>query len=388
VTLFKGGGRAERPYERVIPCWQRAAAKTQRLVRALPKKFLWRLGLASALGIEQTTFTLGLLGQLRRGKFDLLHTQEPQVALTVQWARRLGLVRTLPILGHATNEPPEFLSKIDYVQHLSPWSLDEIRRAGAWKSTWTAIPNFINTEVFRPRKGGSLRRELGIPEGATVLLCAAAIKIEHKRIDYLLREFAAFHNARPQLPVWLVVAGAREPDTDRLLSMGKQLLGDRVRFLVSWPRQRMPELYGMADLFILSSLREMFGVVLVEALASGLPCVVHEHPVIQSIVGPGGTALNMTDPGALTAPLINYVTDPEKRRVVGRRAREHCITHFSERPIVDQICAYYHLVISDSLRRSSAASREAPSRLLHKQDSKRMTTGSAGHPLPFEPSPA
>jgi 1,2-diacylglycerol 3-alpha-glucosyltransferase len=347
VTVFKGGGRADHPYERVIPCWQRAAPNTLRLAGSLPKRLFWRLGLGSALGIEQTTFTFGLMRHLRREKFDLLHTQEPQLAFMVQWARRLGLLRTRPILGHATNEPAEFLAQMDYVQHLSPWYLHETRQAGVWKAAWTAIPNFIDTEMFRPQTRGSLRRELGIPEDATVVFSAAAIKSTHKRIDYLLQEFAAFRNAHPEYPAWLVVAGAREPDTDRLVSMGTRLLGDRVRFLISWPRQRMPELYAAADVFVLCSLREMFGIVLIEALASGLPCLVHKHPVIESIVGPGGTTLDMAGAGALAEALKSYISDPDKRRVAGRRAREHCIAHFSEGSVVDQILAYYRVVFSD-----------------------------------------
>jgi glycosyltransferase involved in cell wall biosynthesis len=358
VTLYKGAGRAEQPYEMVIPCWQRSDPRTHRLMRWLPKRGLWRIGLGSVLGIEQTTFTLGLISHLRREKFDILHTHEPQSAYMVEWARRLGLVRTRPILGNATNEPPEFLATMAYVQHLSPWHLDEMRRGGVFKPAWRAIPNFIDTQLFRPQQGGSLRSELGIPPNGLLVLSAAAIKSDHKRIDYLLQEFAGFRNARPDCPAWLVVAGAREPDTDHLMRVGRELLGDRVRFLVSWPRNRMPELYQAADLFVLCSLREMFGIVLIEATASGLPCLVHGHPVIESIVGPGGTAIEMTRQGALAEGLAAYLNDPAKCREVGQSAREHCVAQFSEGPVVDQILAYYQFVLEG--QRTLAAMKPAP----------------------------
>jgi hypothetical protein len=58
------------------------------------------------------------------------------------------------------------------------------------------MPNFIDTTLYRPIKNSeekrSIRQNLGIPENAFVIGTAAAIKKHHKRIDYLIREFAAF----------------------------------------------------------------------------------------------------------------------------------------------------------------------------------------------------
>src|SRR6202158_2240630 len=180
VSLCKGGGEAAADYEKVIPCWQREAAKTKRLQGWLPRRLSWRLGLGSGYGIEQTTFALGLLRHLRRERVDILHVQDPQVALLVQRARQFGLVRTKTILAHGTEEPASFLNKIMYLQHLAPWHLEECRAAAVWKPPWTAIPNFIDTETFRPGPSHDLRTELKIPAGAKVVLTAAAIKRSHK----------------------------------------------------------------------------------------------------------------------------------------------------------------------------------------------------------------
>src|SRR5207248_7230720 len=155
VTLCKGGGRAGAEFERVIPCWRRAATKTGRLLQLLPRS-AWRLGIGSGYGIEQTTFALRLLGHLRRERIDILHVQDPQVALIVQQARRLGWVRTRTILAHGTEEPLSFQRKITYLQHLAPWHLEEAVAAGVSRPTWTAIPNFIDTGLFRPGRGDSL----------------------------------------------------------------------------------------------------------------------------------------------------------------------------------------------------------------------------------------
>jgi glycosyltransferase involved in cell wall biosynthesis len=355
VTLCKGAGTPEAPHERVLPCWRRSDPKTLWLARRLPRRFVWRLGLHGPLGIEQTTFNFRLIAHLRANRVDILHTQEPQCASTVQLARRLGLVRTRTVLGSATNEPFDFLKKITYLQHLAPYYLEEARAAGAWKPTWRAIPNFIDTRAFRPGRAAALRAELGIPADGLVVLTAAAIKREHKRVDYLLQEFSRLVRSQPQLPVWLVVAGGKEPESDELIQMGRDLLGERVRFLVSYPRPRMAELYQAADLFVLTSLREMFGIVLLEAAASGLPCVVHQHPVIQWVVGPGGHALDMAAPGALAAALQQLLGSLDRCRELGRQARRYCEDNFSQDRVVDQIVDYYRFVHNHARSRRACA---------------------------------
>lgn len=344
VTLCKGAGTATRPHERVVPCLRRESDGTRRLLKLLPRRASWRLGLGSPYGVEQTTFALRLLSLLRRHHIDVLHVQDPQVALIAQRARRLGLVRTRTVLAHGTEEPVAFLRRVEFLQHLAPWHLEQAREAGAWKPTWTAIPNFIDTDRFAPGRSDALRAELGIPADGLVVLTAAAIKRHHKRIDHLLAEFARLRESAPQLPVWLVVAGGWEAETDELIEQGKRLLGDRVRFLVRFPRERMPELYRAADVFALASLFEMMPIALIEATASGLPCVVHRHPIMGWMTGPGGVSVDMAAPGELASALGELLAAPARRATTGRAARDHCLANFSRDAVVDSILAYYRLV--------------------------------------------
>jgi 1,2-diacylglycerol 3-alpha-glucosyltransferase len=354
VTLCKGGGRAEQPFERVIPCWQRESATTSRLLRLLPRRVSWRLGLGSPYGLEQTSFALRLIGHLRRQRADILHVQDPHVALIAQRARRVGLVRTRTILAHGTEEPLEFQKRITYLQHLAPWHLEEARRAGVCKPTWTAIPNFIDTDVFTPGRSEALRAELGIPANGLVVLCVAAIKRRHKRINHLIDEFARLRVACPELPAWLVVAGGWEAETDALVTEGRERLGDRVRFLVRFPRTRMPELYRAADVFALGSLKEMMPIALLEAAASGLPCLVNRHPVMEWTIGPGGEAIDMSVPGELAEALARLLGSAAERRSLGDSARRHCVENFSRDAVVDQILSYYARVANHSPTRGAA----------------------------------
>lgn len=353
VVLFKGGGAAELPYERVLKCLKREDDATKRLHRMLPKRLVWRVGLGSVYGIEQITFGIKLLRHLRAGAFDLLHVQDPQLAQFVQRAKSLGLVRTKVILAHGTNEPVEFLSRIEFLQHLAPWHLEETKKAGAWKPTWSAIPNFIDTASFSPSRNDAMRSELGISRDAIVILCVAAIKREHKRIDYLLAEFARLIESCPQLPVHLVVAGGAEAETDELVELGRKTLGDRFTPLVRFPRHRMAELYRAADVFTLCSLREMMPIALVEATASGLPCVVHNHPILRWIAGSGEQAvIDMSAGGALADALRELCFDSDRRAALGQLARRHCEANFGRDSVVSQIVAYYDQVAGNEIKTS------------------------------------
>jgi glycosyltransferase involved in cell wall biosynthesis len=346
VTLFRAAGQPTHPYERLVPCWTRSDARTLRLLRWLPRRVFWRLGLGSAYEIEQTTFALRLLPELRRGGVEVLHVKDPQVALLIQRAHALGLCPTRVILSHGTEEPLDFIRKIKYLHHLAPAHMDEARQAGVERPTWRMIPNFIDTDLFQPGDASGLRAQLGIPPTAAVVLCAAAIKSSHKRIDYLLTEFARLVQTDPDLPAWLVVAGGRGPDTDELLERGRRLLGDRVRFLVNHPSERMPELYRLADLFVLCSLKEMLGTALLEACASQVPCLVHRHPVMEWVIGPGGEALDMTQEGALASALGRLLREPARRQELGAQARTYCVETFSSERVVSQYLDYYHFVLT------------------------------------------
>jgi 1,2-diacylglycerol 3-alpha-glucosyltransferase len=310
----------------------------------LPHALAWRLGIGSAYGIEQTTFAFNLLRLLRSHPVDILHVQDPQLALCMQRAGRMKLCSATTVFSHVTEEPPELLQKFQYLQHVAPWHQSEAAKCGADQPDWTMIPNFIDTTQFQPGDSRQLRRELSIPPDARVLLVASAIKKSHKRVDYLMDEVAQAITQRPDLSLVTVIAGGRESDTDELVRKGQQLLGDRVRFLIQFPRKRMPELYRMADLLIHGSLFEMFGTVLLEAMASGVPCIVHDHPVMNWVVGQGGMAVDLSQTGNLARLLLVLLSDPTALQRTGNVARQRVCHEFSREVVVERILEYYQRI--------------------------------------------
>jgi len=145
----------------------------------------------------------------------------------------------------------------------------------------------------------------------------------------------------------LVIAGGREDETDDLIAEGTSLLGSRIRFLPNLPRDLMPDLYRAADAFVLPSLYEMFGIVLLEALATELPVLCHDTPDFRSVVGPGGIYRDFAAEGELAKGLA-LLLDPSACKQLGQAGRAHVEQRYSESAVLDAITEMYETVRADS----------------------------------------
>ncbi len=357
VTLCKGSGANHSAFERVIPSIKEHTPLNTRLTKVLPKS-LWHIGLGSGEQIEETSFALSLIREARREGFDIIHTQDAHVAQALQCARRFGLLKSKVILGHGTEEPFWFLKKFDYIQHLAPHHLDEAVTHCGEHPGWFAIGNFVDTLRFKPywngidhgflckSNGRGLRRQFDIPDNGFVVLSVAAIKKTHKRLDHLIKEIHQLHQSGYQ-QVYLVIAGSTTKETDQIIKLGYELLGDKIRFLQNQGPEIMPQVHQMADLFVLCSLKEMMPIALLEALASGTPAMVHPYPVEEWMIGEGGESVDMSKTGELAAAMVKYF-DHVRRMDIARKAREQAVRGFSKEVIVEQYVKMYEKVLAHS----------------------------------------
>lgn len=338
VALFQGAGEAQEPWQHVLHCKQRLDPKVIRFVARFQRLGGWRYGLGSGYQWEQTTFAAKLWRRVRRD-YDIVHVQDPWVALLMERLYRARLSRPRVILAHGTEEPTRELQKFSYLQHLAPcyledWEAHRPRRQHAY-----AIPNFVQTETFRPGDRAAARKAWELPQDELIVLSVAAIKKHHKRVDVLMREFAAFAKTHDK-PATLVVAGAKEPETDEVMAMGSEMLGNRVRFLQGVSRDRIPSLYQAADIFALASLHEMMPIAVLEALASGLPVVCNDTPTLRWMAGPAGNLTDIGQEGGLASQL-RHLAYPPRRAAYGEQARQHAESQFSEEAVIRQMCAMY-----------------------------------------------
>jgi len=343
VMLYKGGGTKNSVTEKVLPCIRRDSILAKKVVSLFPG-FGWHFGAGSPVQLEGTTFALSFLIEAMKERFDIIHSQEPPVLELLMLFKKLGLIKAKIILAHGTNEPFEYLSKFDIIQHLSPYYLHEMTARVNYNNTCMyVIPNFVDVDKFKPSVDMSIRDKFGIPSEAFVVLSVAAIKKDHKRIDYLIKEISLLR-ARSRHDIYLILAGGKTNESDEIIRYAKALLGDRVIFMLDQQHDIMPAVYRASDLFVLCSFREMFAIVFLEAMASGLPAIGNRFPVIETVIGEGGDCVDMAQEGAVASKIVDYL-DTAYRTDKCNKAINHVRNNYSKDIVVEQIIHMYESVL-------------------------------------------
>lgn len=295
VTLFQGGR-----------CGRREAVVVPNLHRAdIPAKWF---GPLSAGLLEKRSFALALYPTLVRKGYDVVHYNDLAMGSALYHLRRWfgGGYRLLYCNG-APSPPLHYAERCDMVQLLSRPDGELALSEGVASERIFQIPYGIDESRFRRdmKEGrGKIRQELGIPNDSRLILSLAAIKSEHKRIDHLIKEVGQLDNE-----TWLLVAGQATEESRSIEALAEAHIPGRWRF-VSWPHARVPELCGAADMFVLCSLTEAFGLVTIEAMMSELPVIVHDGPVFRWLTeGTDTMLIDMAARGALTAALRQMFVD-------------------------------------------------------------------------------
>ena len=182
----------------------------------------------------------------------------------------------------------------------------------------TVITNGVDADEFRP--GPPERDRFGLPQGVPVALFAGDLKSSRKNLDTVLRAQAAVPGLH------LAVAGRAE-DTPYPAAARQLGIADRVHF-IGFQRD-MPALMRSVDLLLFPSRYEPFGLVLLEALATGLPVVTARSAGASQILTPEvGVVLQDSDDHAMLARTVTELLgDDARRRAMSARARDLARTH-------------------------------------------------------------
>jgi glycosyltransferase involved in cell wall biosynthesis len=289
---------------------------------------------------------LTLLGRVSRGRRDQ--------ALLVHYKNRLvapGLRGALfSVYEHTV--APALISAADRVCVLSADHANSVPYLRRAPEKLIEMPNGVDTALFVPGDGGGVRERLGIGPDAVVAAFVATLDRAHhfKRLDVAIDALVRVGDE-----VHLVVAGGGELLEGFRARAADAGVADRVHFLGTVPHAELPDVLRAADLFLLTTEPpESFGIVLIEAMASGLPVIATDYPGVRAVVDDEtGTLVPRGDAAAVAAAVGELVAaGPRRRKAIGAAARSKAEREWSWPSLVERMDAAYAEAIEARRERS------------------------------------
>lgn len=205
----------------------------------------------------------------------------------------------------------------------------------------TVIHSGVDCEKYDPLKKSAyratIRREHGLSEEHVVLLFVAN-EFRRKGLTYLLSAMKLVNQSHLKL----LVVGKDDPQPYRRIA---DKLGIAGQLIFVGPTPDVDQYYAAADIFVLPTVYEPFGLVITEAMAAGLPVVVSALAGAAELASDGTDSVLIQrpdDPGEL-ALAINQLLDAKTRKDMGRRARETAERNSWE-SVVDKIEEIYGMI--------------------------------------------
>jgi D-inositol-3-phosphate glycosyltransferase len=205
----------------------------------------------------------------------------------------------------------------------------------AERSKISIIPPGVDISHFYPIPADEAKCAIGVPEEETMLLFVGRIE-PLKGVETLLRAIAYMRSTgvASQHPHYLAIIGGtpvadpQEIDTEmnRLQVLSRELgLQDLVLFLGKRAQSSLPYYYSAADVLIMPSHYESFGMVALEAMACGTPVVASQVGGLAFLIQDGVTGFVV--PGgdyiAMSERLTQLLTQPELRNQLGQQAADY-----------------------------------------------------------------
>jgi D-inositol-3-phosphate glycosyltransferase len=290
-------------------------------------------------------------------------------------AKELGipLVHTMHTMARVKNlnlaegESPEPMIRVQgetqVVAAASALIANTDAEAASLVSLYDSCPDIVHVVspgvdlfTFTPGESRSAARELvGLPHDALVVSFVGRIQ-PHKGPEVLIRATSELVKHSPLLRHKLVVnvmggaSGANTDEVDRLKELTSWLgIDDVVRFEPPVARQDLAQWYRAADLVVVPSYSESFGLVALEAQACGTPVVATAVGGLRTAVADGisGVLVDGHDPKAWSSVIARLLQEPQRRVLLSMGAIEHA-SHFGWDTTARGTLDIYDLVISEA----------------------------------------
>ncbi len=266
------------------------------------------------------------------------------------WASRLGIPTVLTLIGMDIYDPyyrPSWVlrhlmrraaRRTDAVTCVSTFVQRIVAReyAPMLHAPFTVIPYGVDTKRFCPGLlSGHVRDRYGVwPHEKLVLTVQRLYK--RKGVHEFVEAAALVAGECPATKFLIVGEGPERASLERLvLARGLQA---KVMFAGAVENQILPLVYAACDLFLFHTFHEGFGIVLLEAMASGLPVITTAAGGTVDIIrnGENGIVVRAGDHIALARAAIGLLRDDAKRAAIGRKGRKAAVREFDWDIVADK----------------------------------------------------
>lgn len=208
------------------------------------------------------------------------------------------------------------------------------------------IPCGVDMEMFQPHPKDWARSALGL-NASRIILYVGRLEPE-KGLDLLL-DAVALMKDRDGLTVLILGGGDQDGEEKERLGQRCHELGisENIRFQDAVEHRRMPIYYSAADVCVLPSCYETFGLATLEAMACGIPVIACRVGVMAELAGNEGTiVLEERSPEALAAILSKTLRDTVFLENMAARIR-HSVTEMSWKSVSDRLVSEYERLVDD-----------------------------------------
>jgi glycosyltransferase involved in cell wall biosynthesis len=325
----------------------------------------WRVPLDPEDRLMRPDRVRSLLPRLRDRGFDLVHVQTPFVAHRTGIA--LARALAVPVIETYHTFFEEYLfhyvpfvprawmrglarrfsrgqgNRVDALVVPSSPMRDALLAYGV-TTPMHVLPTGIPLAQFDGGDGAAFRARLGIGPDMLVLLFVGRVAHE-KNIAFLLRMFATVRASRPDAV--LVIAGEGPAQAALRRLAGALGIADAVRFVGYLDRARaLLDCYRAADAFVFASRTETQGLVLLEAMAAGVPVISTAVMGTRDIVGPRrGALVPDDDESDFARHVLRFAADPALRAQLAIDARAY-VAQWRADALAARMAALYAQVIA------------------------------------------
>lgn len=203
------------------------------------------------------------------------------------------------------------------------------------------VHNFVDEREYYPRDGRELRKAFGIKPEEKVLVHVS----NFRKVKHVPDIIETFVKTREKIPAKLLLIGDG-PDKHEAVKIAKDTaFSDDILFLGK--QENLAELYAMADLKLLMSEKEAFGLVLLEAMACGVPGIGTNVGGIPEVILPdeNGYIVELGDTDLAAKYAIQLLSDEEKLNRFKENAIRSVKERFHSSKIVEQYEAIYEKAV-------------------------------------------